>query len=122
KPEGYAASSLTDAAGDAIGLVWLMSKRELTNAALTETVLKIFAARIGSEIERRRAAEALRASDAQYRAMFDAASDSLVLRDADFRIVDVNPTFLEWSGSKREEVIGMARLTRLAQPEQEAVI
>jgi PAS domain S-box-containing protein len=122
KPEGYAASTLTDAAGKAIGLVWLMSKRELANRALTETVLKIFAARIGSEIERQQAAEAVRASDAQYRAMFDAASDSLVLRDADFRIVDVNPTFLEWSGSKREEVIGMARLTRLAQPDQEPVI
>jgi len=51
QPEGYAASTLTDAAGDAIGLVWIMSKRELTNPALTETVLKIFAARIGSEIE-----------------------------------------------------------------------
>src|SRR5204863_2672448 len=54
--EGYAASTLTDAAGDAIGLVWVMSKRELTNRALTETVLKVFAARIGREIERQRAA------------------------------------------------------------------
>ncbi|HTL25295.1 MAG TPA: PAS domain S-box protein [Burkholderiales bacterium] len=119
QPEGYAASTLTDAAGDAIGLVWLMSKRELTDSALTETVLKIFAARIGSEIERQRAAEARRTSDAQYRAMFDAASDSLVLRDAEFRIVDVNPAFLALSGSRREDVIGIARLTRLAQPEQE---
>jgi hypothetical protein len=85
QPEGYAASTLTDAAGKAIGLVWVMSKRELANRALTETVLKIFAARIGSEIERQQAAQAVRASDAQYRAMFDAAADSLVLRDADFR-------------------------------------
>jgi PAS domain S-box-containing protein len=85
-------------------------------------VLKIFAARIGSEIERQRAAEALRASDAQYRAMFDAASDSLVLRDADFRIVDVNPAFLALSGNRRDDVIGIARVTRLARPEQEEYI
>jgi PAS domain S-box-containing protein len=119
QPEGYAASTLTDAAGKAIGLVWLMSKQVLANRALTESVLKIFAARIGSEIERQQAAEAVRASDAQYRAMFDAAADSLVLRDADFRIVDVNPAFLALSGSRREDVIGIMRLTRLAQPEQE---
>ena len=119
KPEGYAASTLTDAAGKAIGLVWVMSRRELTNQALVETVLTIFAARIGSEIERQNAAKALRASDAQYRAMFDAAADSLVLRDADFSIVDVNPAFLALSGMRREEVIGLRRLTRLAQPEHE---
>jgi PAS domain S-box-containing protein len=122
KPEGYAASTLTDAAGKSIGLVWLMSRRELANRALTETVLKIFAARIGSEIERQAATEALRASDAQYRAMFDAASDCLVLRDAEFRIVDVNPAFLALSGSRREDVIGIARLTRLAKPEQEEYV
>lgn len=117
--EGYAASTLTDTAGNAIGLVLVMSRRELGRRDLAEMVLKIFAARIGAEIERQRAAEALRASNAQYRAMFDAAVDSLVLRDADFRIVDVNPAFLALSGSRREEVIGLARLTRLAQPEQE---
>ena len=38
---------------------------------------------------------ALRASEEQYRAIFKAAADALVLRDAEARIVDVNPAFLE---------------------------
>ena len=63
-----------------------------------EAMLKIFGARIAAEIERRRAEQVLRASESQYRAMFDAAADSLVLRDADYRVVDVNPAFLSRTG------------------------
>jgi PAS domain-containing protein len=35
--------------------------------------------------ERKSAVEALRASEEQYRAIFNATADSLVLRDAEFR-------------------------------------
>jgi PAS domain S-box-containing protein len=105
--EGYAASTLNDAAGRPIGLVSVMSRQPLANEALTEAMLKIFGARIGAEIERRRAEQVLRASESQYRAMFDAAADGLVLRDADFRIVDVNPAFLTLTGYRREDVIGV---------------
>jgi PAS domain S-box-containing protein len=115
--EGYAAATLNDMQGECIGLVSVMSRKPLTNEALVEAMLKIFAARIGAEIERRRAEDArldhverLRASEAQYRAMFDAATDALVLRDADYRVVDVNPAFLTRTGFRREEVIGMDHL------------
>jgi PAS domain S-box-containing protein len=64
------------------------------------------------EITERKAAEdALRASEEQYRAIFNATTDSLTLRDADFRIVDVNATYERMSGLKREDVIGMTELT-----------
>ena len=56
---------------------------------------------------RRLADEALRASEAQYRAIFNATADALVLRDADFRIVDVNPAYEAMSGYTREEVLGV---------------
>ena len=56
--------------------------------------------------ERRRAEEALRASEEQYRAIFNAAADALVLRDADFRIVDVNRAYEAMSGYARREVLG----------------
>jgi PAS domain S-box-containing protein len=66
---------------------------------------------IGRDItERRRSEEALRASEEQYRAVFNAAADALVLRDAAFRIVDVNPAYVTMSGYTREEVIGRDRL------------
>ena len=50
---------------------------------------------IGRDITARKSAERLlRASEEQYRAIFNASTDALVLRDADFRIVDVNPGLL----------------------------
>src|SRR4030095_3069111 len=61
--------------------------------------------------EHKRALEALRASEAQYRAIFNASADSLVLRDADFRVVDVNPAYEAMSGRRREEALGRNDLT-----------
>ena len=128
KIEGYAAATLNDAQGGAIGLVSVMSRLPLSNEALVEAMLKIFAARIGAEIERRRAEEErlenvrrLHASEAQYRAMFDAAADALVLRDADYRIVDVNPAFLARTGFKREQVIGLDYLAVIPREMQPAL-
>jgi PAS domain S-box-containing protein len=66
--------------------------------------------------ERKRAEEAYRASEAQYRAIFNATADALVLRDADFRIVDVNPAYEAMSGYAREEVLGADRV--IAHPDR----
>ncbi len=57
--------------------------------------------------ERRDAEERLRASEEQYRAMFEASVDGLLLWDADHRIVDVNRAFLNMHGYAREELIGL---------------
>jgi PAS domain S-box-containing protein len=116
--EGYAAATLNDARGETVGLVAVMSRQPLVDEVLIEAMLKIFAARIGAEIarehaeeERRLQMDRLRTSEEQYRAMFDAATDGLVLRDADFRIVDVNPAYLSLTGFRREDVIGVDALT-----------
>jgi PAS domain S-box-containing protein len=67
---------------------------------------------IGRDITARKAAEeALRGSEEQYRAIFNASADSLVLRDAEFRIVDVNPAYEAMSGKRRGEVVGQTTLT-----------
>jgi GAF domain-containing protein len=49
-----------------------MDRRPLAERALTEALLKIFAVRAAAELERARADEALRASEASYRAIFEA--------------------------------------------------
>jgi len=61
--------------------------------------------------ERKAAEEQLRASEEQYRAIFNATAESLLLRDAEFRVVDVNPAYESMSGRKRDEVLGSAQLT-----------
>ena len=57
--------------------------------------------------DRRRAEQALRDSEEQYRAIFNASADALVLRAADFSIVDVNATYEAMSGNSRAEVLGL---------------
>jgi PAS domain S-box-containing protein len=58
---------------------------------------------------RRRFEDSLRQSEEQYRSIFNAAADALVLRDAQARVIDVNAAFLQISGFTREEVMGQSR-------------
>ncbi|NPC56326.1 PAS domain-containing hybrid sensor histidine kinase/response regulator [Caenimonas soli] len=75
---------------------------------------KIFVGHLRDITERRRADQALRDSEEQYRAIFNASADALVLRAADFSIVDVNATYEAMSGYSRAEVLGVNRV--LANP------
>jgi PAS domain S-box-containing protein len=50
--------------------------------------------------------EALRASEEQYRAIFEASVDGLALGDAEGRLVDANPAFVRMLGHMREDVVG----------------
>ena len=70
--------------------------------------------------ERKRAEEALRASEEQYRAIFNASSDALVLLDSRFRRVDVNPAFESMYGWTRDEVLGRGYDEAAHQPDYEA--
>jgi PAS domain S-box-containing protein len=74
----------------------------------------IFVGHLRDITERRRADQALRDSEEQYRAIFNASVDALVLRDASFRIVDVNATYEAMSGYSHAEVVGLDRV--LANP------
>jgi PAS domain S-box-containing protein len=104
--ESYAGYPLNDAAGTPLGIVVVLSRSPLANAELTESTLKIFAVRAAAEIERGRAEAALRAREEQYRAIFNASVDGLLLKDSDHRIVDVNEAFLSMHGYRRDELIG----------------
>ena len=68
--------------------------------------------------ERKQAEQALRASEEQYRAIFNASADALVLRDAAFRIVDVNATYEAMSGFARDTVLGADRV--IANPAEDS--
>jgi PAS domain S-box-containing protein len=83
---------------------------EITANRLALNGREIVLASIREITERKRAEQALRDSEAQYRAIFNASADALVLRDADFRIVDVNATYEAMSGFPREAVLGLDRV------------
>jgi PAS domain S-box-containing protein len=83
---------------------------EITANRLELDGREIVLATIRDITERKRAEQALRDSEEQYRAIFNASADALVLRDADFRIVDVNATYEAMSGYARDAVVGADRV------------
>ena len=82
--------------------------RPFRDPALVEATLRIFAVRVNAELERAAAAAALRASEANYRQIFEASEDAIFVHDWDTgAIVDVNPRACETFGYTREELLGL---------------
>jgi PAS domain S-box-containing protein len=103
--ESYAAFPLNDSSGMPLGLIAAMSRRPQRHAALAEAILKIFAMRASAEIERARASEALRASEASYRAIFEASEDPIFVHEWESgRILEVSPKAVELYGYSAEEL------------------
>jgi PAS domain S-box-containing protein len=104
--DSYAGHPLTDSAGRPLGLIAVLSRRPLENPAFVESVQRIFSVRVIAELDRVAARDALRASEGQYRAIFNASVDGLLLQDRDHRIVDVNDAYLAMYGYQRGDVVG----------------
>jgi len=106
--ESYAGHPLFDAAGKALGLIAVIARRPFQDPALVEATLRIFAVRVNAELERAAAATALRASEANYRQIFEASEDSIIVHDPETgAIVDVNPRACETYGYTRDELLGL---------------
>jgi PAS domain S-box-containing protein len=90
--DSYAALPLTDSGGRSLGLIAAMDREPMRDAALAEAMLKIFAVRAAAEIERAASENALRASEASYRAIFEASEDAIFVHDFHTgAFVDANP-------------------------------
>jgi PAS domain S-box-containing protein len=114
---GEACSAVLEALrGDGVRIVTEVQVIPITHRG--EPHVLAIARDITERLERERA---LHRSEEQYRGIFNAVADALVLRDADFRIVDANTTYERMSGYTRDQVVGVDRV--LANPpEMEAAI
>jgi PAS domain S-box-containing protein len=90
--ESYAGVPLTASNGAPLGVISVASRQPLVHVERIESMLQIFAVRAAAEIERLRADEALRRSEASYRTIFETAEDAIFIHDwTSGAIVDVNP-------------------------------
>jgi PAS domain S-box-containing protein len=128
--DSYAGYSLNDSEGRQIGVIVALDRKPIVDPQLTGALLKILAARAAAEIERDRAEathrvirlraeEALRDSEEMYREIFNASADSMVLRDEEFRVVDVNPAYSTMTGYMRAEALGSDRVLSVSAEESE---
>ncbi|MBA4265424.1 MAG: hypothetical protein C0453_10100, partial [Comamonadaceae bacterium] len=103
--ESYAGFPLSAVDGTPLGVLSVASRRALTDVERIESVLRVFAVRATAELERLHASEALRRSEASYRAIFETAEDSIFIHDWDTgEILDVNPKACETYGYSRDEL------------------
>ena len=107
----YAGCPLVGQDGLPLGTVAIASRAPLAHVERIESVLQIFAVRAAAEIERLRATEALRRSEASYRAIFEAAEDAIFIHDWDSgRIIDANPKGCASYGYTRDELIRLSAI------------
>jgi len=104
--DSYAGHPLNDAAGQPVGLIAVVSRGCLERPAFVESVMRIFAVRVNAELARVSAGEALRASQASYREIFEASEDAIFVHDWDTgALLDVNSQACIAYGYGRDELL-----------------
>jgi len=102
--ETYVGVPLSDAAGRPIGLLSVMHDRPMSEVPEARSILTIFAARAGAELERKRASEALEESEARFRSLTENSLTGVyVFREQ--RFLYVNPAFARIFGYPRERIL-----------------
>jgi len=101
----YAGLPLFDSSGEPIGIIAILGRRPFEEAELVGALLRIYSVRAAAELERLRAEIVLRASEEQYRAIFNATEDALILWDSNLRPVDVNTAYERNYGWSREDML-----------------
>ena len=103
----YAAYPLNDSEDHPLGIIAAMDRTPIADPDLAESLMKIFAVRVAAELERQLGLEALRNSEASYRAIFEAVEDAVFVHDWDTgAVLDLNARACEAWGYSREQMIG----------------
>lgn len=106
--EGYAGTPLIDSRGNTLGILVILSKQPFMHVDLIESLLKVFAVRAATELERQQSEILLRNSESQFRRLFDYAPEALLLYEINQeQIIDANLnalTLTDYNKSQLQEL------------------
>lgn len=102
KAEAFVGRCLTNAAGQKIGMLYLLFRQPLNETEFITDTLRIFAARAASELERQFADSRVR----EQAALLDIAHEAILVKDLDGRILYWNKGAEHTFGWSAEEVQG----------------
>ena len=102
----YIGSPLIGAAGQIIGLVVAMGKKSLRNIQVAQSIIRLFAVRAASELERKRAEEALRDSEERYRAIVENSYDLIFETTPSGTCLYLSPNCSNVLGYQVNELLG----------------
>lgn len=95
KARCYAAVRLTDKDGNLLGLVGIIDHKPIVDAAQVESLLRIFAVRVGGEIMRQEGENELRRAVSVLSATIESTTDGILVVDDDRSITRFNQRFVE---------------------------
>ena len=104
--QGYVGAPLFNFAGKALGIVVVLYRHPLKDAALAESLLRIFGARAAAELQRIQAEKALRESETRFRSTLENINLVAVTLDVQGQIVFCNEFLLNLTGWQAEQVVG----------------
>jgi formate hydrogenlyase transcriptional activator len=78
RAEGYVGSPMVDSSGRCLGLICAIAERPLPNVERAAALLKIFATRAGTELERKNYEDALARSEERFRAFVDHGNEGVM--------------------------------------------
>jgi PAS domain S-box-containing protein len=85
--ESYFGVPIPDSSGDVMGVLGVMNDTRLDLTLPVEEILSVFASRVGVELERLRAEEALRASEDRWRSLLEHAPDLILSLDPEGQVL-----------------------------------
>ena len=104
--DSYMAEPFLDGQGKILGHLAVFDERPMPAGPLRASIFRIFASRASAELERLRAEQRLRESEARYRDLYENAPTGYLTVGADLRILDVNRRVTEMLGYSAEELVG----------------
>ena len=106
---GYIGIPLINSQGSPMGILVLLFKAPVKYPEVKQTILRFYSARIATEIERSNNQKALKESQEFFSAIFKNSRIGIALITLPDRIIkDVNVTFYQHLGYKKEELVGKA--------------
>ena len=108
RPEGYLGVPIFDSSGKALGHFGVLDPKPMGVEISYEhkSILKIFAARAGAELERRRAVQFLEESEKRYRGLVESSLGLICTHDLEGTLLSINPAAAHALGYEPAELAG----------------
>lgn len=104
--ESFGGMPIYSSDGKVLGLICVVDSKPFTDVPLIEEVLKIFANRVATELERQQAELKLRQSEQKFKAIFNQTFQFIGLLEPDGKLIEANKTALDFIGLRLSDVAG----------------
>jgi len=104
--ESYMGAPAMDLSGRVLGHLAILDTTDMRQLPHAESILRIFATRVGVELHRKRTQEALQASEENYRLLVENQTDLVVKLNRAGRLQFVSPSFCEMFSLSEGELRG----------------